>query len=222
LIALPLLGCTSCATVPKEVVELSYRVGQDLQSVQTSYQTLIHQHFDDLRERRLDYLNKEWAPRYVGNWVKDGRLQDVAKGAVVWSDDKQQFVQPTAGQEQAQLLVTIREWAQAAVDDIADKKAELLKPLDDKENSLTTSVNDAFAQLYRGNAAITAHLNSLRKVQQVQDDALAAVHLKDLRDKINGDLIKVSDEADQQMALVRKADGIVKKAETILGKKPTE
>ena len=114
--------------------------------------------------------------------------------------------------------MTVRQWAQSAIGQIDKKKAELLDPLNAKETELTASIDDAFGQLNRGNATITAHLNSLRKVQEVQDEALAAVHLKDLRDKIDDSLVQVSDEAAKGLDQVRKADGIVKKAETLLKK----
>jgi len=214
------IGGASCATVPKEVVELSYRVGQDIQSVQMSYKTLVHSHFDSLRQTRLQYLNDEWAPTFIRMWVDDGRLIDVAKGTVVWSETKDDFTPPTAGREQVDLLVTVRQWAQSAVGQIEQKKAELIEPLNRQETELTASIDDAFLQLTRGNATITAHLNSLRKVQEVQDEALAAVHVKDLRDKINNALVQASDDAAKGLEQVRKADGIVKKAETFL-KKPT-
>ncbi len=53
-----LLG--SCASVPKEVVELSYRMGEDLLALQQSYVVLIHKHFDALKARRVKYLESEW------------------------------------------------------------------------------------------------------------------------------------------------------------------
>ena len=40
-----------CATIPKETVELSYAIGQDLDAVHASYTNLIHKHFDNLRNQ---------------------------------------------------------------------------------------------------------------------------------------------------------------------------
>jgi hypothetical protein len=221
-IACATICSVSCATVPKEVVELSYRIGQDIQSVHKSYQSLVHRHFDSLRQSRLQYVNDEWAPTFIREWIKDGRLIDVAKGTVVWSEDRDDFVRPTAGREEADLLVTVRQWAQSAMGQIEKKKAELLDPLNVKEAELTSSIDDAFDQLDRGNATVTAHLNSLRKVQEVQDESLAAIHLKDLRDKINDSLVHASDEAAKGLDLVRTADGIVKKGDTLLRKQPNK
>ncbi len=208
-----------CSTVPKEVVELSYRMGDDISAVQKSYKILIHDHFESLRGERLRYLNEEWTPKYIRAWVEDGRLVDVAKGVVVWSEEKGDFVRPVAGKEEEGLLITIGFWSVAAIKEIEEKKTELLEPLNKQEDQLSSWVDEAFNRLYRGNATITAHLNSLRKVQEVQDDALAALNLKDLRDKINNELVTASDKAEAGLEAVRKADGLLGEAKKKLQKK---
>lgn len=210
---------TGCSTVPKEVVELSYRMGEDLSALHKSYVKLVHDHFEMLREERMQYLNDEWTPMYIRAWTEDGRLLDVAKGEVVWSEKAGDFVKPIAGKEEESLLFTIRSWSLAAVEEIEAKKADLMNPLNTQEDQLLSWVNDAFNRLYRGNSAITAHLNSLRKVQEIQDDTLAALHLKDLRDKINNVLVTASDTAKKELETVRKADGLLQEAKKKLQKK---
>ncbi|HKC26326.1 MAG TPA: hypothetical protein VKF32_16410, partial [Thermoanaerobaculia bacterium] len=210
----------ACSTVPKEVVELSYRIGQDLESVRTSYRALIHAHFDTLRQQRIRYLENEWVPKYVRNWVEDGHLRDFASGSLVWSVEKQDYVPPAAAHREEQLLQSVHSWALSAVLDIQDKKASLLQPLDKSESDLTASVNEAFDELSRGNATITAHLNSLRKVQEVQDAALQALHIKTLRDDVNDALVKASDEAAKALDKVRAADGLVKTIGDTIKRKP--
>jgi hypothetical protein len=214
------LAClpASCASVPKEVVELSYRMGGDLSAVHDSYRRLIHGYFEGFRAQRLDYLSREWAPLFIGTFVRDGRLEEVAKGVVVWSPEQRKFVNPTAGHEQEQLLQTVRFWANSAVKQLEVKRDSLLAPLDRQEDSLSMAVDESFDRLYRGNATITAHLNSLRKVQEVQDDALAALNIKDLRDKINQALIDASVSAEKGLDDVRRVDNIVKKGEEIIEK----
>ena len=205
----------SCSTVPKEVVELSYVIGEDISAVQQSYTELIHTHFEMLRQERIRYVDEEWTPVFIRKWIEDGRLIDVVKGETVWSEEEQNFVTPTAGKEEDELLNTVVFWSQSAVDIIKDKKAELVDTLNIQEDSLTAWVEDAFNRIYRGNATITAHLNSLREVQEVQDNLLSAFNLKDLRDKINNGLITISNKAKEGLDEVRKADGLVNKLKNI-------
>ena len=56
-------------------------------------------------------------------------------------------------------------------------------------------MDEAFANLMRSNAAITAHLNSLREVQEVQDEALRTLHVRELRERVNGALAAASARA---------------------------
>jgi len=197
---------SSCANVPQEVVDLSYLIGEDLASVHESHKKLIHQHFDNLRAQRIDYLERIWTPAFVSAWIADGHLTNLATGREVYSEEKNDFVKPTPGREQQQLLNSVRLWADEAILEIQKKRSELLSPLDNDEKELTDMINEAFARLFRGNAAITAHLNSLRKVQGVQDDILKALDLKDLREKINTGLARASEKAQTGLADIEAAD----------------
>ena len=82
----------------------------------------------------------------------------------------------------------------------------LLDPIDRDEKMLIASVDEAFARLVRANAIITAHLNSLRKVQEVQDEALKSLKLKDMRDKINQQLISASEKAADAIQKMQRAE----------------
>ena len=61
-----------------------------------------------------------------------------------------------------------------------------------------------------------AHLNSIRKVQEVQDGVLSALGIRELRDKINDALIKASDEAAQYLYEIEKADDAVLRAKDLI------
>ena len=87
-------------------------------------------------------------------------------------------------------------------------------------NTLTVSVTPtnsgnvayiSFANTSWANATITAHLNSLREVQEVQDQALQALHVKDLRDKINKALVTASDKAAGGLDKIKEADAKLEK-----------
>ena len=189
LIVLNFLGC---ASVPKEVVELSYTVGQDLNAVYLSYRQLIQTHFDGLRKQATDFLDNKWTPAYIKKFIKKGKL-----------------VERATNSDPNMVLLGVRLWAEVAVEEIEKKKKELIDPIDKNEKELLNSIDEVFAQLISANAAITAHLNSIRKVKEVQDEALQALKVKDLRDKINNGLIFASDKANEAIEKVKKAEGII-------------
>jgi len=93
----------------------------------------------------------------------------------------------------------------------------LIAPLTSDEKQLREQVKQAFANITRSNATITAHLNSLREVQEVQDEVLKSLNLKELRDKINSQLVNASEKAKKGLEKIKEADAKVDKAAKKLG-----
>jgi hypothetical protein len=185
----------ACANVPQEAVDLSRLTGDNMAVLHESHRTLIKQHFANIRQQRLVWIDDVWAPRFIQKWIAEGRLVDLATGKIVFNEARDEFVAPTRGQEQGQLLTSVHSWAQAAIEELEDKRKKLIAPVDKDELELLASVDEAFKVMFRGNAAVTAHLNSLRKVQGAQDDILEALNLKSLRTKINQGLANASAKA---------------------------
>ena len=210
-----------CATVPKEVVELSYLVGSDLNTLHASYDRLIHTRYEALRKIRMDYLNDEWVPHFVKDWIAEGELVRTAKGELVWDDATNDYVEVSDPQRAtpesiSNQLSTIVAWADTAIYYIEQKRSELIGPLDEEEQALRSEVREAFARVSHANAHITAHLNSLRGVQEVHDDILKALDLGSFRDSINQMLVSASQRASDGIAEIRKADGLVDQAAAVL------
>jgi uncharacterized membrane protein YukC len=86
---------------------------------------------------------------------------------------------------------------------------ELLDPIDQDERALRVAVDDAFNRMIRANTAVTAHLNSIRKVTEFQDQILQSAGVKDLRDKINQALVDTSAKTQKAIEAVAKADNVV-------------
>ena len=212
--ALMLLG--ACSDIPKEVPELSYAVGQDIAAMQASHQTLVRTLFKELKQRRLDYVDNVWAPRFVKNFIANGKLLEIAQGAVYWDDAKQDFVSQTGTPNETKLLSSVVFWGQAAVDQIAAKKAELITPLDEKETQLLAEIDTGYAQILAANAQVTAFITTLRGVQELDDQALKAVGLGGLRTKIVNDMANISNWANDSLQTVKKADAKVAQVGSIV------
>ena len=190
-----ILIITGCATVPKEVVELSYTVGQDLEAVHLSYRSLLQKHFESLRIQTLTYLENRWIPIYLNEFIKSGDLIALAKDP-----------------DPVKTFEGVSAWVEVAIEEIENKKKQLLNPIEQDEKALLESVDEAFDRLIWANATITAHLNSIRKVKEVQDEALAALKLKDLRDQINHQLVQASQKAENAIKEMESAEAVIKKA----------
>ena len=195
-----------CQTVPKEVVELSYVMGEDLEALNTSYANLIHQYYENLRDQRRAYLDDVWYPRFIANWREKGELVAIVKEKRIWSEEKKSLITIPVGSAPDESVKTLEDWLISALDEYERKESELLDPLNKDEERLIELVKQAFINVTRANATITAHLNSLRKVQDVQDETLKALNLKELRDEINKQLINSSKKAKNGLEQVEKAD----------------
>lgn len=165
---------SGCANVPRESVDLSYTLGQDLEALHQSHRDLVTRYFDALRTQVNDAIDQVFVPTYVNSFVASGKLVQHA---------------------QNQRADLVEAWARLAVKRIDRERRERLGPLYDAERDLLASINEAFDKAVRANAAITAHLASMVKTQQTQDDLLESVKLKGLREKIYSGLADASAKA---------------------------
>jgi hypothetical protein len=186
-----IIGYLGCARVPKEVVELSYTVGKDINAVHDSYRTLIHKYFDTLRMQTRDFFDNTWKPKYLKGFIEQGNLVERARDP----DPKE-------------ALIKVQNWVTVALETIEQMRHVLFDPIDEDEKKLLEDVAQSFEQLTTANATITAHLNSIRKVEEVQDNALKALGLKDVRDKINESLADASKRVKYTIDFVKEVEGI--------------
>lgn len=104
------------------------------------------------------------------------------------------------------MLNSLNLWVNEAIIAYDEKRVELIQPLEIEKENLIRSINLAFMQTIRANSVITAHLNSLRKVSEVQDQLLESLNLKNLRNEINNKLIIVSEEAEKSLEKIKEID----------------
>ena len=190
-----LLSLAACATVPREVVELSHVMGADLDEVQRSHEALIRLHFADLRRRTDDFLVTQWQPAYLREFITEGNLTGLATDP-----------------DPAVVLDGVSVWAEVALEEIQAKRALLIAPPDAQELELLDAVGDAFHRLRTGNATITAHLSSIRDVEAAQDSELARLGMGDLRRQLTEGLAEAARLTEEGIRAVAEAEGIVDEA----------
>ena len=161
LIALVLLGSLGCAKVPKEAVQLSYAVGTDIRQLYSIYRKTVVISFEQMRKRGLTVIDDLWTPVYLKTTV-----DELVKS------------------EKHKRIKAVEYWARKSIRDIDAKRKKFLQSLEKQEKALLADIDEAFSRAIRANAAVTAHLNSVLKVQDLQDEVLESIGLKKLRDKI--------------------------------------
>jgi len=190
----------SCASVPKEVVELSYAVGEDLSGLHASYRSLIVAHFDHLRAERTRFIETQWRPVFLERFIQRTGLVEL--------------VDTLPADEVPEMLDA---WTHVALDTIAARRDMLTSTLDRDEAELLKVVDQAFSNVMWANATITSHLNSIREVEDVQDRALESLNLTGLRERIDEGLVRASESAAEILEAFKEAEGMVERAPNVSG-----
>tara|TARA_R110001583_G_scaffold55826_1_gene169300 strand:+ start:5 stop:661 length:657 start_codon:yes stop_codon:yes gene_type:complete len=203
-----IFGCA--AKIPKEVVELSYQMEKDLVEIESTYVLLVKQHFTLLKGQREDYLNNEWTPKLIESWILDGKLIEMSNGSVFYDESNDEFISVSTPKRSEQLRgITL--WADAAVSQIEEKRLELIAPLEKSEQELLEDIQSSFSLLRIGNQTISAHLNSIREVQDVQNELLERNGWNGLRSNISEKLSELSKEAGNGLEKIRELDNKITK-----------
>ncbi len=190
IIALVLLLLVGCATIPQEVIDLSYTMEQDLYAIHTSYKTLVREHFKNLRYNAVNFINTEWGPAYLEFFIEDTEL----------------LLTLQESGDSTETYEYLQVWIEVAVEEIEAKKLELIEPINQDEQEIMLMVDDAFARLYLANSTVTAHLNSIRKVRQAQDEVIGEMGLGELQSSINSKLTDASIKSKDAIDILRKAE----------------
>jgi hypothetical protein len=195
LILVTFTGCT--AKLPAEVVTLSSSMEKQLLSLQKSHVTLVQTYFQMVRQQREDWIQTAWLQEYLKTFIKTGQLEETVRGEVVWDDVNKRFVAPRAPYEDVQKFDTLMIWTGQVQKQLAKKRAELIAPLHIQEQELLAKVNAAYAQLIANNATITAHLVSIKDVEDVQTRLLNEAGIDGLNEDITKTFSKISEESNK-------------------------
>lgn len=169
LLAVIILLVYGCAgRVPGEVLDLSNTMGEDLKALHHSYRQLIAAHFDSLRRQTDSFMENQWIPVFIKDFIDRGNLVQMVQS-------------PPDGQGET----GVTDWVTAALGAIGEKRNQLMKPLDEEEKKLLEMVDSSFNLLNQANAKIHAHLKSLAKVEESTAGVFDIRDLKGLREKIN-------------------------------------
>lgn len=136
---LTFLALSACATVPRESVQLSQAIGNDIQELHAGYRATIQAQFQLMRQNGLEVIENRWVPTYLASFVEDGRLVDFAR----------------AGNTEA-----VEYWARVAIQAIDGRRQEFLDSMDQRERALLAQVDEAFGRVTHANATLTGLLRS--------------------------------------------------------------
>ncbi len=186
---------SGCTTVPNEVVQLANVTTNDTRALNDGYRKLVRTHFNALRQVREREIADEVFMPFIEDSIKEAQLEDVILGKKVYDPKLDALVDPTPGKASLQKLETINTWAREVSEFMNTVRKNAFKDLDKAESNLLDEIDMAFGNVIRGGTTIHAYLLSLQKVESAQKNALDAIGLGDLPNKLNGALAKASEDA---------------------------
>ncbi len=159
-----------CPSIPSEAPELSAQLGSRLTAMEGAHRKLLAGFFAEKRRRVDDFVQQVWATRFSANLLDDPKI------ARAWEE----VSNPENAAERREFLKRVGTRIQS---DIAQKRIELIQPLDELENSLALRLRAEYDQMRAINSTLTAFLQSAAKVEANRKRYLDLIGLTD--DKLN-------------------------------------
>ena len=192
-----LLIITSCVSIPKETVQLSEVIGNDLVILHNSHRRSVQLYYRGIKENINSFIDEVYGPWIINNVVqkemtkfKDGnkeRLFGIIHNAANSTD-------PDAAKAAVDEII---EFNKDAFSKIEWKRRELLLPVEDQETKVLESIDVAYNNVIYGNTTLTAYLKSSRKVKESQQEVLKLAGLEGMDEMITDNLVSVSNNIAQ-------------------------
>ena len=214
-VAVAALG-VACAQVPKESVELSTTVGRDIAAAHEAHIKLAHTLFARMKgdvDRFVDDVYAPYQIQYV--LAKQKERQQTGSPDNLFSVIETATARPNDAQAQKDVLLVMQSIVQHVHDDIEDYRRIRLAPILKQEQDVTAAIDRLYGQIEEGNAVVTAHLASVVKVHEVQDELLKKANLEGLREKVG---IQLSNASSRLAEFVDKAKPVEGKIDDATGK----
>ena len=179
-----------CATVPHEAPELSLELGKRINAIQHANLTLLHRFFDLKRDEVDRFIQDEWVPVFAEEIFSDPLMINT------WDT----IVAENNPSDRLRLLVMMGPKLQRKIN---EKRALLIRPLDDIERRIEQEIRDEYELATAINNSITGFLLSASKVTENRNRYLEMAGITDEKiaraiDEVNDavtDLLSVGKEA---------------------------
>ena len=183
---------SSCVSIPKETVELSKALGQDLKILHTSHRNVVSIYYQKIKDNINIFIKDVYTP-YIINYVlkkelnsyKNGQesifkaMNDAAKNSNVTATEK--------------VTKDLQGFLSAANRQIKKKTNELMTPILTQETELLLKIDQSYQNAMYANSSITAYLSSIRKVKATQQEALSMIGVKGIDSLVTSKLLKLSE-----------------------------
>lgn len=199
-----------CAQVPKESVELSTTVGRDIAVAHEAHRNLVQTLFGRMKQDVNRFVDEVYAPFQI-QFVLARQKERHAAGNPnnVFSAMETAIKHPGDAQAQKDVILVMQAIVEAVHVDVENYRHLRLEPILQQQREVTAAIERVYGQIERGNAVVTAHLASVVRVNDIQDELLQKVDLAGLRQKTGVALSNASERVANFVNKAKKVEGSV-------------
>lgn len=207
------LSVAACAIVPKETVELSTTVGRDIATARESHRALAYTLFGRMKQDVNRFVDDIYAPYQIQFVLAQQKKREEAGDENnLFSVMEGAMQQPRDAQAQKDVLLVMQAIVEAVHADVEEYRQLRMAPVLSQEQEVIAAIERIYDQIERGNAVVTAHLASVVKVHEAQDEILAEADLAGLRERIGVTLSDASAELAEFVNGAQKVEGSIDEA----------
>lgn len=206
---------SSCALVPRESVELSTSVGRDVSAMYDAHRALATTLFGRIKGDVNRFVDTIYAPYQIQFVLARQKARQFAGDHNnLFSVLETSVKDPDNSSAQTDVLDFMTATVELVHNDIESYRAQRLAPILAQEREVLSALDRSYDRIQRGNAAVTAHLASIVKVNEAQDEILSAVQLDGLREKTGLALSEASSKIAHFVDTAKRVDGSLDQAKT--------
>jgi hypothetical protein len=196
--ALSLFGC---AEVPRQSVDLSNALGNDLIESRRAHLRLADLYFDKMEADTNRFVDQVYAPYQINKTLE--KFQKTLVGAITKGADSN-----SSAEDRSKSLAFLEVYLTEVRNNIEQFREESLAPIRAQRKTIAQQVSDSYTNMSQANAAVTAYLASLVKIKDAQNEVLAKLGAPGLQDQVAAKLSKASEEIEKlnKQATSSKAD----------------
>lgn len=207
------VGAMGCLQVPKSSVELSTTVGRDVEAAREAHRSLAKSLFARMKRDVNRFVDGVYAPHQIQVALAGEKASQNSGDKInLFSAIEYALSHPTDARAQTDMLDMTQILVEAVRDNIEAFRSERMKGVLQQEAEVMAAIEGTYDQILRGNAVVTAHLASIVKVNDVQDDLLKRAGMRDVRELVGVKLSEASIKLGQFVEKAKKVEGKVEEA----------
>jgi hypothetical protein len=215
-----------CAQFPQSSVTLSNSIAADVLSMQIAHKNFINYYFDNLEKQANDLINSKYRPSLLRKIIE----QDVAKfsnsatkeqslfnAIQVAFINNQNLSQNDLEKIQSNAMAGLKIFYTKIDEKVELERKNLLNPLEQQRLDLLSTVDANYANIIKKNAAITALLNSIVKVNETQQKLFEMAGIKEnVSKEVGSKLADLSGKIEEIQSKLDKGNSQVEEVENAI------